>query len=132
MPFDDGTVDTSGIGQMLVSSRSLAECRAMFALTKQDLAGSMLDCPAGAASFTAEVNAAGGDATACDPIYAAHSAGELATRSWEETDRGIPTCAPIPSNTGGVSSPTRTNTNARVERLVRASPLTWTATRSAT
>lgn len=55
---------------MLVSSRSLAEYRAMFALTDDQLAGTVLDCPGGAASFAAEVNAAGGDVTACDPLYA--------------------------------------------------------------
>lgn len=88
MSFDNDTVSTSGIGPMLVSSRSLAEYSAMFALTTHDLTGSVLDCPAGAASFTAEVNASGDNATACDPIYAEHSADELAVRSRKETDRG--------------------------------------------
>jgi hypothetical protein len=41
----------------------------MLALTEADLARRILDCPGGMASFTAEVNAAGGDAIACDPIY---------------------------------------------------------------
>ena len=54
------------IGNMLVSSRSLAEYRRMFALTDDDLTGRILDCPGGAASFTAEV----GTATAADPCYA--------------------------------------------------------------
>jgi hypothetical protein len=58
------------IGEMLVSPRSLAEYRAMFALTDEDLSQSIMDCPGGAASFTAEVNGAGGRVTACDPIYA--------------------------------------------------------------
>jgi SAM-dependent methyltransferase len=57
------------IGAMLVSSRSLAEYRRMFALTDADLTATILDCPGGAASFTAEVNAAGGHAVACDPAY---------------------------------------------------------------
>lgn len=57
------------IGAMLVSSRSLDEYRRMFALTDADLAARILDCPGGAASLTAEVNAAGGRATACDPAY---------------------------------------------------------------
>lgn len=57
------------IGEMLVSARSLAEYRAMFSLTDPDLAGTVLDCPGGAASFTAELCAAGGRATACDPQY---------------------------------------------------------------
>jgi hypothetical protein len=58
------------IGAMLVSSRSLDEYRRMFALTDADLAGRILDCPGGAASFTASTNAAGGRAMACDPAYA--------------------------------------------------------------
>jgi hypothetical protein len=57
------------IGAMLVSSRSLDEYRRMFALTDTDLAAHVLDCPGGAASFTAEVNALGGRAIACDPAY---------------------------------------------------------------
>lgn len=57
------------IGAVLVSSRSLDEYRRMFVLTDADLAGRILDCPGGAASLTAEVNAAGGTAMACDPVY---------------------------------------------------------------
>ena len=57
------------IGAMLVSSRSLDEYRRMFALTDAELTTRILDCPGGAASFTAEVNAAGGHASACDPTY---------------------------------------------------------------
>lgn len=76
------------IGEMLISSRSPAEYRAMFALTDADLARRILDCPGGASSFTAEVNAGGGDATACDPIYAEHGPDGLAARSRADTDRG--------------------------------------------
>jgi hypothetical protein len=67
------------IGEMLVSSRSLAEYRKMFLLTDEDLAKSIVDCPGGAASFTAEVNSAGGRVTACDPMYRENAAaiGEL-------------------------------------------------------
>lgn len=54
---------------MLVSSRSLAEYRAMFALTDDHLTGRLLDCPGGAASFAAEVDTAGGHVLACDPLY---------------------------------------------------------------
>ncbi|MGH3430186.1 MAG: methyltransferase domain-containing protein [Mycobacteriales bacterium] len=60
----------------------------MFALSDTDLRRRLLDCPGGAAGFTAEVNAAGGDARACDPIYAHLSAEELAARAWADTDRG--------------------------------------------
>ena len=41
------------IGPYLVSARSAAEYRAMFALTDDDLRGRVLDCPGGGASFTA-------------------------------------------------------------------------------
>lgn len=75
------------IGRMLVSSRSLAEYRAMFDLTDTDLTRTILDCPGGAASFTAEVNALGGDVTACDPTYT-RQADELGALSLEDLDRG--------------------------------------------
>jgi hypothetical protein len=78
-------VPDSGIGAVLVSSRSLAEYRAMFALSDADLRRRLLDCPGGAASLTAEVNSAGGDAIACDPVYASLSAGRLDAQA--ETDR---------------------------------------------
>ncbi|MFZ0160377.1 MAG: hypothetical protein WAL50_15230 [Kineosporiaceae bacterium] len=55
---------------MLVTSRSLAEYRAMFSLTDADLTGRLLDCCAGAASLVAEVSAAGGHAVAADPVFA--------------------------------------------------------------
>ncbi|MBV8996325.1 MAG: hypothetical protein JO287_22065 [Pseudonocardiales bacterium] len=73
---------------MLITSRTLGEYRAMFALTEADLARRMLDCPGGTASFTAEGNAAGGNVIACDPIYAQHTPDELAARSVSETERG--------------------------------------------
>ena len=81
-------VPDSGIGAMLVSSRSLAEYRAMFALTDTDLRRRILDCPGGASSFTAEVNASGGAAIACDPVYAQAGVDELAGQAQAETDRG--------------------------------------------
>lgn len=58
-----------GFGDVLVSARSLAEYRAMFDLTDVDLAGSVLDCPGGAASFTAEARHEGVDVVAVDPTY---------------------------------------------------------------
>lgn len=73
---------------MLISCRSLAEYRAMFGLTAADLRARILDCPGGAASFTAEIVAAGGDATACDPIYATATPDELARLALAEMDRG--------------------------------------------
>ncbi|MGW3226930.1 hypothetical protein [Kitasatospora sp. NPDC001095] len=57
---------------MLVSARSFAEYRAMFALTERDLEQRILDCPAGAASFVAEAGRLGVDAVAVDRQYAEH------------------------------------------------------------
>jgi hypothetical protein len=64
-----GAARPSGIGDLLVSSRSFAEYQRMFALTDRDFAGRILDCPGGAAGFTAEATAAGGTVRACDPVY---------------------------------------------------------------
>jgi hypothetical protein len=61
---------------VLVTSRSAAEYRAMFDLTPDDLAGSVLDCCAGGASFAAET---GGRVVAVDPAYALGRR-DLATR----------------------------------------------------
>ncbi|MFJ2187237.1 hypothetical protein ACIOJE_04625 [Kitasatospora sp. NPDC087861] len=57
---------------MLVSARSFDEYRAMFALTDRDLDQRILDCPGGAASFTAEAGRRGVDTVAVDPEYAHH------------------------------------------------------------
>src|SRR5919197_5364439 len=75
------------IGEMLVSSRSFAEYRKMFSLTDDELRGTILDCPGGAASFTAEVGAHGGRAIACDPQYVAPIA-TLAERARTDLRRG--------------------------------------------
>lgn len=77
------------IGEMLVSSRSLAEYRKMFQLTAHDLTRSIVDCPGGAASFTAEVNEAGGRVTACDPLYGEDAAaiGELSFADMRRANR---------------------------------------------
>lgn len=66
-------------GGFLITSRSLSEYRAMFALTDADLRGRLLDCPAGAAAFTAEVRELGGEVTACDLAYTDGTAGVAAT-----------------------------------------------------
>ena len=50
--------------------RSLAEYRAIFALTDADMARNILDCGAGPSSFAAEMHARGHRVTAVDPIYA--------------------------------------------------------------
>jgi SAM-dependent methyltransferase len=57
---------------VLVSARSFAEYRAMFALGDRDLDQRILDCPAGAASFVAEAGRRGVDAVAVDRQYAHH------------------------------------------------------------
>ncbi len=75
------------LGRTLFSARSLSEYQAMFALTAQDLTGAVLDCPGGAASFTAEVNAIGGDATALDLAYSSSPA-VLAELAVQEAERG--------------------------------------------
>jgi hypothetical protein len=69
---------------VLVTSRSAAEYRAMFDLTPDDLAGSVLDCCAGGSSFAAET---GGRVIAVDPAYALGPA-ELAVRVRAALDDG--------------------------------------------
>ncbi|MBQ1082071.1 methyltransferase domain-containing protein [Nocardiopsis sp. B62] len=54
---------------MFVSARDFAEYRSMFGLSDDDLSLRILDCPGGAASFTAEARARGSDVTAVDPEY---------------------------------------------------------------
>ncbi len=80
----------AGIGPVLVSARSFAEYTAMFALTEADLAGSVLDCPGGAASFTATALARGIQATAVDPAYAGGPAAlqALGEHAATEAERG--------------------------------------------
>ncbi|WP_024794045.1 class I SAM-dependent methyltransferase [Tomitella biformata] len=88
MTFSDNPIRTSAIGQMLISSRSLDEYRAMFRLTDADLARRILDCPGGAAGFTSAAHARGGDVTACDTAYFEHQPKELAVLATAEADRG--------------------------------------------
>lgn len=76
------------IGATLISSRSLDEYRAMFGLTEADLTRRILDCPGGAAGFTAEVNARGGDVTACDVAYFGRTTDALAALARAEAARG--------------------------------------------
>ncbi|MDA0206013.1 MAG: SAM-dependent methyltransferase [Acidobacteria bacterium] len=49
--------------------RSLAEYRAMFALSEHDLRKRILDCGAGPAAFNAELSELGCSVVSCDPIY---------------------------------------------------------------
>ena len=75
------------IGEYLLSSRSFEEYQAMFSLTNEDLKLRILDCPGGGSSFTASVNATGGDVTAVDPVYALPP-GEVAAMVIAEVARG--------------------------------------------
>ena len=59
---------------MLVTSRGVAEYRAMFSLTDADLRGRVLDCSSGAASLVAYAGENGGQAVGCDPVYSLDSA----------------------------------------------------------
>ncbi|MEV0712808.1 methyltransferase domain-containing protein [Nocardia aurea] len=79
--------DADVLGEFLISARSLDEYRAIFALTDTELRDRrILDCPGGAASFTAEASELGAYVTAADPIYARPSA-ELRALALAETDR---------------------------------------------
>jgi hypothetical protein len=77
-----------GIGEMLISSRSFDEYKAMFNLSETDLSRMILDCPGGAAGFTSAVNHLGGDVTACDIAYFDSDAQKLAGIVARETVRG--------------------------------------------
>ncbi len=66
--------------------RTFDEYMRMFSLMEQDLVGQrILDCPAGACSFTAIVNQLGGDATAADIAYF-HSIDELADKGLQDIE----------------------------------------------
>ncbi|WP_245663141.1 methyltransferase domain-containing protein [Nocardia inohanensis] len=80
-------LDSEIAGDFLLTARSLAEYRAMFALTAADLRGRVLDCPGGAASFVCEAIDLGADAVAVDPIYAS-TAPDLRAVALADTDRG--------------------------------------------
>ncbi|NLU65068.1 class I SAM-dependent methyltransferase [Rhodococcus sp. HNM0563] len=97
MPCDprsttSSTASPNVIGDILVTSRSMTEYSAMFALSPADLRRRILDCPGGTASFTAEVCAAGGDVTACDPVYGQYTADELTALGQRDTERGNHYC----------------------------------------
>jgi hypothetical protein len=58
-------------GAVAVTPRPLAAYRDMFLLTDDDLLGGpVLDCPAGASPFGAQVRAMGGEVVSVDPTYA--------------------------------------------------------------
>ena len=75
------------IGATLISARSLAEYRVMFALTNDDLERRILDCPGGAASVVTDAAQFGQHVVAVDPVYAAGRTW-LAGHAVEEAIRG--------------------------------------------
>lgn len=77
----------AGFGEYLISARSFVLYTAMFALTSEDLRGSVLDCPGGGASFTATACARGVEAMAIDPAYAM-TPEDLSNRLALELERG--------------------------------------------
>ena len=70
------------LSEVIPWGRSFDEYRRMFALTDGDLAGTILGCGDGPASFNAEATALGRRVVSCDPLYA-FSAGEIERRVGE-------------------------------------------------
>lgn len=59
------------LAELAITSRPLRAYRDMFLLTDDELtAGPVLDCPAGASSFGAQLRVLGGEAVSVDPAYA--------------------------------------------------------------
>lgn len=74
--------------EVAVTPRPLRAYRDMFLLTDTDLAaGPILDCPAGASPFGAQVRALGGEVVSVDPAYG-QAAGPLA-RASADVDRVV-------------------------------------------
>jgi hypothetical protein len=69
--------------QVVPWGRSFDEYRAMFGLTNLDLAGRILGCGDGPASFNAGATRRGASVVSCDPIY--RLGGETIRRRIEET-----------------------------------------------
>lgn len=86
MPF---TLD-----QVIPWGRSLDEYRRLFALSEQDLSGSILGVGDGPASFNAEMAAQGRRVRSVDPLYA-FSAAEIGQRIDETYDRVVEQLWPI-------------------------------------
>jgi hypothetical protein len=67
------------LNEVIPWGRSFAEYGRMFALTGEDLAGRLLGCGDGPASFNAEATERGHAVVSCDPLYA-FSAAEIERR----------------------------------------------------
>jgi hypothetical protein len=70
------------LNEVIPWGRSSEEYNRMFALTGDDLAGTLLGCSDGPASFNAEATALGRRVVSCDPLYA-FSAGDIERRVGE-------------------------------------------------
>lgn len=80
------TVSGPAPGRLIASPRPLFDYRNMFLLTDDDLtAGPILDCPAGASPFAAQVRARGGSAVSVDPVYGPRA--EVVDRVAADLDR---------------------------------------------
>jgi hypothetical protein len=67
------------LDEVIPWGRSFTEYRRMFALTDEDLTGTILGCADGPASFNSEATALGHRVVSCDPLYA-FSAREIERR----------------------------------------------------
>ncbi len=69
------------LGELAITARPLDDYRNMFLITDTDLiTGPILDCPAGASPFGAQVRARGGAVISVDPAYSASPA-EIVARA---------------------------------------------------
>ena len=74
------------IERIVFIGRTFEEYLDMFLLTKEELQGKkILDCPAGACSFTAIGNKSGFDVTACDLAYD-HSGEDLKNKGLQDIE----------------------------------------------
>jgi hypothetical protein len=86
------------LAELAITSRPLDAYRDMFLLTDDELlAGPILDCPAGASSFGAQLRALGGDAVGVDPAYATAPAVLLA-RAQADLERVVAWHRAYPAN----------------------------------
>jgi hypothetical protein len=76
------------LNEVIPWGRSFEEYTRMFALRGEDLAGTVLGCGDGPASFNAEATALGHRVVSCDPIYS-YSGGEIERRVEECYDTVI-------------------------------------------
>src|SRR5438270_7302688 len=60
---------TFEVKEIIPWGRTFEEYSLIFALTQQDLAGRILGCGDGPASFSAEATVRGHAVTSCDPVY---------------------------------------------------------------